>query len=148
MNDIQNISTKNLKRISQAVDTIGNYMDLYPLVNDTTKSRQSMGVIDIGRNLIQKFNDRIFIGFDPVFLKTMPLISDSKRINIYSKDRISDGKIPEVWIKASFSSSEDHDLILTKDDGTTTYQPKFISGNMASYGISFDDSSRVPIAEY
>ena len=88
--------------------------------------------------MIQKFNDRIFIGFDPVFLKTMPLINDSKRISIYSRDRISDGKIPAVWIKASFSSSEDHDLILTKDDGTTTYQPKFISGNMASYGISFE----------
>lgn len=138
LDNIQNISVKNLKRISQAVDTIVIYLDFYPMLHDTTKNRKPIGVIDIARNLIQKFNDRIFIGFDPVFLKTMPLINDSKRINIYSKDRISDGKIPEVWIKASFSSSEDHDLILTKDDGTTTYQPKFISGNMASYGISFE----------
>ena len=151
LNETQNISTKNLKRISKAVDTIGNYLDLYPLVHDTTKNRESIGVIDIARNLFEEFNDRIFIGFEPVFLKTMPLISDSKRMKIYTEDRISGDKIAEVWVKASFSSSGEHDLILTKDNGTTTYQSKFISENMASYSISFEldykSMMKIPVIE-
>jgi len=138
LNEIQNISSRNLELISQAVDTIGNYLDFYPLVSDTTKNRESIGIIDIARNLILEFNDRIFIGFEPVFLKTMPLISDSKRIRIYIEDRISGDKIAETWLKASFSSSNEHDLILTKDNGSTIYQSKFILENMASYSIGFE----------
>ena len=53
-------------------------------------------IIDIARNFIQKFNDRIFIGFDPVFLKTMPLINDSKGLLFIVKIELVMAKIPEI----------------------------------------------------
>ena len=132
------ISKNNFTKIQKAVDTISMFFDYYPIFDDTTKYKNTLGVVDVARDLIRKYNERISITFEPDFLEAMPLINDNKRIRISAKDQITESVIKDMWIETRFSDSEHRDLILTKSDGTTLYQTKSIMRETGSYVVSFE----------
>ncbi len=132
------ISTNNFTKIQKAVDTISMFFDYYPVLDDTTKYKNALGIVDVARDLIRKYNERIFITFEPEFLETMPLINDNKRIRVSAKDQLTESVINDMWIETRFSDSEHRDLILTKSDGTTLYQTKSIMRETGSYVVSFE----------
>ena len=134
----KNISADSFKNISKAVDTISMFLDYYPMIDDSSKYERPIGIVDIARDYIQACNDRISISFDPDFLESMPLINDNKRIRVSATDQLSGNNIKGVWIATRFSNSDHHDLILTKDDGTTLYQTKPILHETGSYVLSFE----------
>ena len=134
----KNISADSFKNISKAVDTISMFLDYYPMIDDSSKYERPIGIVDIARDYIQAYNDRISISFDPDFLESMPLINDNKRIRVSATDQLSGNNIKGVWIATRFSNSDHHDLILTKDDGTTLYQTKPILHETGSYVLSFE----------
>ena len=68
----------------------------------------------------------------------MPLINDNKRIKVSAIDQVTGNRIKGIWIMARFSDSDQQDLILTKDDGTTLYQPKPIMSGTGSYIVTFE----------
>jgi hypothetical protein len=108
------------------------------MIDDSSKYERPIGIVDIARDYIQAYNDRISISFDPDFLESMPLINDNKRIRVSATDQLSGNNIKGVWIATRFSNSDHHDLILTKDDGTTLYQTKPILHETGSYVLSFE----------
>ena len=120
----KNISADSFKNISKAVETISMFFDYYPVIDDSSRYERPIGIVDIARDYIQAYNDRISISFDPDFLESMPLINDNKRIRVSATDQLSGNNIKGAWIATRFSNSDHHDLILTKDDGTTLYQTK------------------------
>jgi len=134
----KNISADSFKNISKAVETISMFFDYYPLIDDSSKYERPTGIVDVARDYIQAYNNRISISFDPSFLESMPLINDNKRIRVSATDQLSGHNIKGVWIATRFSNSDDQDLILTKDDGTTLYQTKPILYRTGSYVLSFE----------
>jgi len=134
----KNISADSFKNISKAVETISMFFDYYPLIDDSSKYERPTGIVDIARDYIQAYNNRISISFDPGFLESMPLINDNKRIRVSATDQLSGHNLKGVWIATRFSNSDDRDLILTKDDGTTLYQTKPILHRTGSYVLSFE----------
>jgi len=134
----KNISADSFKNISKAVETISMFFDYYPVIDDSSKYERPTGIVDIARDYIQAYNDRISISFDPDFLESMPLINDNKRIRVSATDQLSGNNIKGVWIATRFSNSDHQDLILTKDDGTTLYQTKPILHKTGSYILSFE----------
>ena len=134
----KNISADSFKNISKAVETISMFFDYYPVIDDSSKYKRPIGIVDIARDYIQSYNNRISISFDPDFLESMPLINDNKRIRVSATDHLSGNNIKGVWIATRFSNSDDQDLILTKDDGTTLYQTKPILHKTGSYVLSFE----------
>jgi len=132
------ISKDNFTRIHKAIDTISMFFDFYPISDDTTKYKKPIGIVDVARDLIRNYNERISITFNPEFLETMPLINDNKRILVSVKDQLTENVIKDMWIETRFSDSEHHDLILTKNDGTTLYQTKSIIDEVGSYVVSFE----------
>ena len=134
----KNISADSFKNISKAVETISMFFDYYPVIDDSSKYERPTGIVDIARDYIQAYNNRISISFDPDFLESMPLINDNKRIRVSATDQLSSHNIKGVWIATRFSNSDDQDLILTKDDGTTLYQTKPILYRTGSYVLSFE----------
>jgi len=134
----KNISADSFKNISKAVETISMFFDYYPLIDDSSKYERPTGIVDIARDYIQAYNNRISISFDPSFLESMPLINDNKRIRVSATDQLSGHNLKGVWIATRFSNSDDRDLILTKDDGTTLYQTKPILHRTGSYVLSFE----------
>ena len=134
----KNISADSFKNISKAVETISMFFDYYPVIDDSSKYERPIGIVDIARDYIQSYNNRISISFDPDFLESMPLINDNKRIRVSATDRLSGNNIKGVWIATRFSNSDHQDLILTKDDGTTLYQTKPILHKTGSYILSFE----------
>ena len=132
------ISKENFTRINKAIDTISMFLDYYPILNDTTKYKKSMGVVDVAKDIIQKYNERISITFNSELLENMPLLNDNKRIRVSAKDQVTNSIIKDMWIKTRFSDSEHHDLILTKYDGTTLYQIRPIMREAGSYVVSFE----------
>ena len=134
----KNISADSFKNISKAVETISMFFDYYPVIDDSSKYKRPIGIVDIARDYIQSYNNRISISFDPGFLESMPLINDNKRIRVSATDQLSGNNIKGVWIATRFSNSDHQDLILTKDDGTTLYQTKPILHKTGSYVLSFE----------
>ena len=134
----KNISADSFKNISKAVETISMFFDYYPVIDDSSKDERTTGIVDIARDYIQAYNNRLSISFDPDFLESMPLINDNKRIRVSATDQLSGHNIKGVWIATRFSNSDDQDLILTKDDGTTLYQTKPILHRTGSYVLSFE----------
>ena len=134
----KNISADSFKNISKAVETISMFFDYYPVIDDSSKYERPTGIVDIARDYIQSYNNRISISFDPGFLESMPLINDNKRIRVSATDQLSGNNIKGVWIATRFSNSDHQDLILTKDDGTTLYQTKPILHKTGSYILSFE----------
>ena len=134
----KNISADSFKNISKAVETISMFFDYYPVIDDSSKYKRPIGIVDIARDYIQSYNNRISISFDPDFLESMPLINDNKRIRVSATDQLSGNNIKGVWIATRFSNSDHQDLILTKDDGTTLYQTKPILHKTGSYILSFE----------
>ena len=134
----KNISADSFKNISKAVETISMFFDYYPVIDDSSKYERPIGIVDIARDYIQSYNNRISISFDPGFLESMPLINDNKRIRVSATDHLSGNNIKGVWIATRFSNSDHQDLILTKDDGTTLYQTKPILHKTGSYILSFE----------
>ena len=134
----KHISADSFKNISKAVETISMFFDYYPVIDDSSKYERPTGIVDIARDYIQAYNDRISIRFDPDFLESMPLINDNKRIRVSATDQLSGNNIKGVWIATRFSNSDHQDLILTKDDGTTLYQTKPILHKTGSYILSFE----------
>ena len=134
----KNISADSFKNISKAVETISMFFDYYPVIDDSSKYERPIGIVDIARDYIQSYNNRISISFDPDFLESMPLINDNKRILVIATDHLSGNNIKGVWIATRFSNSDHQDLILTKDDGTTLYQTKPILHKTGSYVLSFE----------
>ena len=134
----KNISADSFKNISKAVETISMFFDYYPVIDDSSKDERTTGIVDIARDYIQDYNNRILISFDPDFLESMPLINDNKRIRVSATDQLSGNNIKGVWIATRFSNSDHQDLILTKDDGTTLYQTKPILHKTGSYILSFE----------
>ena len=134
----KHISADSFKNISKAVEAISMFFDYYPLIDDSSKYERPTGIVDIARDYIQAYNNRISISFDPSFLESMPLINDNKRIRVSATDQLSGHNIKGVWIATRFSNSDDRDLILTKDDGTTLYQTKPILHKTGSYVLSFE----------
>ena len=137
----KNISADSFKNISKAVETISMFFDYYPVIDDSSRYERPTGIVDIARDYIQSYNNRISISFDPDFLESMPLINDNKRIRVSATDQLSGNNIKGVWIATRFSNSDDQDLILTKDDGTTLYQTKPIlhktGRNILSFEVDF-----------
>ena len=134
----KHISADSFKNISKAVETISMFFDYYPVIDDSSRYERPTGIVDIARDYIQSYNNRISISFDPDFLESMPLINDNKRIRVSATDQLSGHNIKGVWIATRFSNSDDQDLILTKDDGTTLYQTKPILHKTGSYVLSFE----------
>ena len=134
----KHISADSFKNISKAVETISMFFDYYPVIDDSSKYERPTGIVDIARDYIQAYNNRISISFDPSFLESMPLINDNKRIRVSATDQLSGHNLKGVWIATRFSNSDDRDLILTKDDGTTLYQTKPILHRTGSYVLSFE----------
>jgi len=134
----KHISADSFKNISKAVETISMFFDYYPVIDDSSKYERPTGIVDIARDYIQAYNNRLSISFDPDFLESMPLINDNKRIRVSATDQLSGHNIKGVWIATRFSNSDDQDLILTKDDGTTLYQTKPILYRTGSYVLSFE----------
>ena len=134
----KNISADSFKNISKAVETISMFFDYYPVIDDSSKYKRPIGIVDIARDYIQSYNNRISISFDPDFLESMPLINDNKRIRVSATDQLSGHNIKGVWIATRFSNSDHQDLILTKNDGTTLYQTKPILQKTGSYILSFE----------
>ena len=134
----KNISADSFKKISKAVDTISIFLDYYPMIDDSSKYERPIGIVDIARDYVQAYNDRISINFDPAFLESMPLINNNKRIRVSATDQITGNKIKGVWVGTRSSNSDHQDLILTKDDGTTLYQAKPILHKTGSYVLSFE----------
>ncbi len=134
----KHISADSFKNISKAVEAISMFFDYYPLIDDSSKYERPTGIVDVARDYIQAYNERISISFDPDFLESMPLINDNKRIRVSATDQLSGHNIKGVWIATRFSNSDDRDLILTKGDGTTLYQTKPILHKTGSYVLSFE----------
>ena len=134
----KHISADSFKNISKAVETISMFFDYYPVIDDSSKYERPTGIVDIARDYIQAYNERISISFDSDFLESMPLINDNKRIRVSATDQLSGHNIKGVWIATRFSNSDDQDLILTKGDGTTLYQTKPILHKTGSYVLSFE----------
>ena len=122
----------------QVIDTISMFLDYYPTVNDTNHYNGSKGIVDITRGLIQTYNDRVAIRFNPDYLEYLPLINESKRVKISAVDQVTGRSIKGIWVTARFSDSNINDLILTKGDGTILYQPKPIGDEGKSYVITFE----------
>ena len=148
LNDIDDkVSKDNFTKIYKAVDTISMFLDYYPVIEDTTKYKKPVGIIDVARDIMRAYNERISINFDPQFLGSMPLVNDNKRIRVSTADLVSKKLIKGIWITTRFSDVEQHDLIMTKNDGSTVYQTKPILKEAGSYNVSFEIGYRAMMDE-
>ena len=131
------ISANVFTNLALALETVSPFIDLYPEMEFPAGSGKMESISSIVAGILRDYNDRILIRFDPSSLQTIPLINDDKRITVTVIDKDMGQNLASIWVRVKFSDEPDHDLILTKDDGSTIYQLKKIMFPAGSYVLSF-----------
>ena len=133
-----NVSSNNYRLILTAIDTIGGYLDYFPIINDSVINKKDIGVLNIIKEYLLKYNDRFFLSFESQY-NSIRLINQNKRLQVRATDRITNNKLDNIWIKASSDEIEEHDLLLTKSNGGTIYQFENIQNeNLRSFMMNFE----------
>ena len=131
------VSANAFINLALALETVSPFIDLYPEMEFPAGSGKIESISSIVAGILRDYNDRIQIRFDPSSLQTIPLINDDKRITVTVIDKDTGQTLASIWLRVKFSDEPDHDLILTKDDGSTIYQLKKIMFAAGSYSLSF-----------
>ena len=131
------VSANAFINLALALETVSPFIDLYPEMEFPAGSGEIESISSIVAGILRDYNDRIQIRFDPSSLQTIPLINDDKRITVTVIDKDTGQTLASIWLRVKFSDEPDHDLILTKDDGSTIYQLKKIMFAAGSYSLSF-----------
>jgi len=131
------VSANAFINLALALETVSPFIDLYPEMEFPAGSGEIESISSIVAGILRDYNDRIQIRFDPSSLQTIPLINDDKRITVTVIDKETGQTLASIWLRVKFSDEPDHDLILTKDDGSTIYQLKKIMFAAGSYSLSF-----------
>ena len=131
------VSANAFTNLALALETVSPFIDLYPEMEFPAGSGEIESISSIVAGILRDYNDRIQIRFDPSSLQTIPLINDDKRITVTVIDKDTGQTLASIWLRVKFSDEPDHDLILTKDDGSTIYQLKKIMFAAGSYSLSF-----------
>ena len=131
------VSAIAFTNLALALETISPFIDLYPEMEFPAGSGKLESISSIVARILRDYNNRIQIRFDPNSLQTIPLINDDQRITVTVIDKDTGQTLSSIWLRVKFSDETDHDLILTKDDGSTIYQLKKIMFAAGSYALSF-----------
>ena len=131
------VSANAFINLALALETVSPFIDLYPEMEFPAGSGEIESISSIVAGILRDYNDRIQIRFNPSSLQTIPLINDDKRITVTVIDKETGQTLASIWLRVKFSDEPDHDLILTKDDGSTIYQLKKIMFAAGSYSLSF-----------
>ena len=133
-----NVSSTNYRLIRTAINTIKDYLDFFPTINDTIIESKNIGVLDVIREYLLKYNDKFFLSFESQF-DSIPLINQNKRLQLWAFDGISNNKLDNIWIKASADEIEENDLILIKSNGNTIYQfENILNKDLRSFIMNFE----------
>ena len=133
-----NVSSNNYRLILTAIDTIRGYLDYFPTINDSIIKKKNIGVLNIIREYLLRYNDRFFLSFESQY-DSIPLINQNKRLQVRATDRISNNKLDNIWIKASSDEIVEHDLLLTKSNGESIYQFENIQNeDLRSFIMNFE----------
>ena len=133
-----NVSSNNYRLILTAIDTIRGYLDYFPTINDSIIKKKNIGVLNIIREYLLRYNDRFFLSFESQY-DSIPLINQNKRLHLRAADRISNNKLDNIWIKASSDEIVEHDLLLTKSNGESIYQFENIQNeDLRSFIMNFE----------
>ena len=131
------VSAAAFTNLTLALETVSPYLDLAPQMEYPAGSGQMENISPVISKILREYNNRIQVRFDPVSLQTIPLINDDKRITVKVVDEETGQSLASIWLKVSFNDASNHDLILTKDDGSTLYQMKRIMSAAGSYALAF-----------
>ena len=137
LKSIAGVSAMAFTNLALALETVSSYLDLSPQMEYPAGSGQMKSISSIVAKIMRDYNNRIQVRFNPTSLQTIPLINDDKRIIVTVIDEDLGQSLASIWLRVKFSNEPSHDLILTKDDGSTIYQMKRIISAAGSYTLSF-----------
>ena len=83
------ISEKNFKRISKSLGLIINYIGYGSLISNNDIDKEVVQLILQLKKITHNYNDRIQLEYKSGYLQKMPLVNESKRVILISKDLLS-----------------------------------------------------------
>ena len=142
LNNINNnISKENFQSLLKSFDLIINFIGFGPLVSIDIIDKGVVRLILQLKSLTDDYNDRIQVVYKKHYLQKIPLVNESKRVQLLSKDIISGKMIGGLWIDAVFKNLDETDLLISKEDGSIEYQvrelDKFSNGYELNFSVSF-----------
>ena len=68
----------------------------------------------------------------------MPLVNESKRVILISKDLLSGKMLSGLWIEARSKSFDESDLLISKENGSIEYQVRSLNQIANGYELHFN----------
>jgi hypothetical protein len=135
-----NIARENFESVSKSMDLIINYIGYGSLVSSDIVDEDIVQLILNLKSLINNYNDRIQLAYKTEYLQKMPLVNESKRVQLISKDILSGTMLRGLWIEAKSKSFDESDLLISKEDGSIEYQVRALSEFSNGYELHFNIS--------
>ena len=121
------ISEKNFKRISKSLGLIINYIGYGSLISNNDIDKEVVQLILQLKKITHNYNDRIQLEYKSDYLQKMPLVNESKRVILISKDLLSGKMLSGLWIEAGSKSFDESDLLISKENGSIEYQVRSLN---------------------
>ena len=132
------ISEKNFKRISKSLGLMINYIGYGSLISSNDIDKEVVQIILQLKEITHNFNDRIQLEYKSDYLQKIPLVNESKRVNVISKDLLSGKILSGLWIEARSESFDESDLLMSKENGSIEYQVRSMNKVVNGYELHFN----------
>ena len=132
------ISEKNFKRISKSLGLMINYIGYGSLISSNDIDKEVVQIILQLKEITHNYNDRIKLEYKSDYLQKIPLVNESKRVNVISKDLLSGKMLSGLWIEARSKSFDESDLLISKEDGSIEYQVRSLNKVVNGYELHFN----------
>lgn len=132
------ISEKNFKRISKSLGLIINYIGYGSLISNNDIDKEVVQLILQLKKITHNYNDRIQLEYKSDYLQKMPLVNESKRVILISKDLLSGKMLSGLWIEAGSKSFDESDLLISKENGSIEYQVRSLNQIANGYEFHFN----------
>lgn len=132
------ISEKNFKRISKSLGLMINYVGYGSLISSNDIDKEVVQIILQLKEITHNYNDRIQLEYKSEYLQKIPLVNESKRVNVISKDLLSGKMLSGLWIEARSKSFDESDLLISKEDGSIEYQVRSLNKVANGYELHFN----------
>ena len=132
------ISEKNFKRISKSLGLLINYIGYGPLISSNESDKEVVQLILKLKKITHNYNDRIQLEYKSDYLQKIPLVNESKRVNVISKDLLSGKVLSGLWIEARSKTFDESDLLISKENGSIEYQVRSLNKVANGYELHFN----------
>ena len=125
-------------KLSRAINIIAGSIDI--IINDIKLSNNTKTNLLIQvRQLLNDYNDRILLEFDPQYLNSIPISNDQKSLNIKVMDKIEKLDLDSLQLSIEFNDEFPSESIQSSVGKRISISlPKSISGNSYFVDIGID----------